>query len=334
MNLTFTMNITGPVNIFRLQGNIDNINKTIYFLADFHLQPYEQTQCKKVQYQRILTFPQYLTEVNSLISKNQKIDVFIEHGKSIVPIKHLHNTYNFMIENRKTNNLININFHMFDFRKFTAFPSFVSVMNRLFQKQDDKLTDNWRNKILYHKYLNVSKKWLDIKNRLFTKNKSNKIFLKLFFKWKHENVKEKIVPQMINTLKQLDDNCEILKYEVSNSPIVNNIIEKYFDNIFVNQSMLIDYYLLRKILDRNEIKNAVVYTGAYHTIHCIAILVRDFNFKITHISSNNSSMEIEDIHKILKEAESNKELRDIFRKYFSNGRYQCSDISSFPPNFS
>lgn len=44
-----------------------------------------------------------------------------------------------------------------------------------------------------------------------------------------------------------------------------------------------DLYFLKRFLDKEYIKNAVLYCSSHHTID---ILINGFNFKITHTTSN------------------------------------------------
>jgi hypothetical protein len=91
---------------------------------------------------------------------------------------------------------------------------------------------------------------------------------------------------------------------------------------------------LRRFLDKNYITNGIVYAGAAHIATFVSILVKEFNFKITHVAKSkfdnieqlekeiiNSGGNFENVSRIM-------ELLDVFNSK------QCSDISTFPKNFS
>lgn len=99
--------------------------------------------------------------------------------------------------------------------------------------------------------------------------------------------------------------------------------------IFVN---LMDIYFLRRFLDKNYIQNAIVYTGASHSINYIQHLVTQYNFKITHFSYSLET----DIDKLNKQIAKEDDVRNrakIENLLFPKLIRQCSNLSSFPPNF-
>ena len=44
-----SININGPVNVVRLEGNINDISKVIYFMFDFHNNVNNQTKCNDIR---------------------------------------------------------------------------------------------------------------------------------------------------------------------------------------------------------------------------------------------------------------------------------------------
>lgn len=55
-----------------------------------------------------------------------------------------------------------------------------------------------------------------------------------------------------------------------------NFIEKVSLNLY---SLFADCYLLRRVLDKNYITNAIIYTGALQTIYYIFFLIKFYNFE-------------------------------------------------------
>ena len=206
------------------------------------------------------------------------------------------------------------------------------------------------------KFLNDSKQKIEKLNNISTelleyfykdyyinkiKNKINIInvktilnnYLDLFYN-NLKNIK-KITTPYYNEIVKITNNYE--KLEDSN---INEYIKKIYNPIFkLNYKymfdfnsqlvLLMDLYFLRRFLDKDYIKNAILYCGADHSISIIYILVNHFKFKITHSTSN--------INNINKKIKNNDYINVIHNGYLTliNNKYiqQCSDISSFPKNF-
>ena len=52
-------------------------------------------------------------------------------------------------------------------------------------------------------------------------------------------------------------------------------------------SKIMDLYFVKQFLDKDYITNSISYTGIDHSVHVLYILVKYFNFNITHISTLN-----------------------------------------------
>jgi hypothetical protein len=91
-----------------------------------------------------------------------------------------------------------------------------------------------------------------------------------------------------------------------------------------------DLYFLRRFLDKDYVKNAILYCGALHSISIMYILINEFKFKITHSTSN-----INNINNKIKNNKYENALYSGIQTLINNKNViQCSDISSFPKNFS
>lgn len=92
---------------------------------------------------------------------------------------------------------------------------------------------------------------------------------------------------------------------------------------------LMDIYVLRRMLDKDYIQNAILYTGAAHSCNYIRILVKYFNFNITHFSyiKNNDIVEAE---KIIKQSDNIEQLNELF---YPEILKQCSNLEKFPDLF-
>lgn len=92
-------------------------------------------------------------------------------------------------------------------------------------------------------------------------------------------------------------------------------------------SKIIDIYLLRRLLDKNDIKTGLVYTGSFHSLFYIYNLVNNFDFTVTHASYTYGT--INNINNIIKKSD---RFESIAKYFYPNEIYQCSDIISFPPD--
>ena len=190
------------------------------------------------------------------------------------------------------------------------------------------------------------------------------IINKLLYKYKYDNIKKSMnnitneymndqINLMNNTYNQCNkmiaDYSALIKYS-QNKIAANKLtgliagIGEYntklmmcdlFKNIYVYSSLnqnlfviLVDFYLLRRFLDKDYITNAISYTGGFHSLNYIYYLIKYFDFKITHWSYLNGS--INEVYDTIKKA---NDPYDIAHYFFSNPIYQCSNLSDFPENF-
>src|SRR5690606_10861926 len=95
--------------------------------------------------------------------------------------------------------------------------------------------------------------------------------------------------------------------------------------------MLTDLFLIRRFVDKNYITNTIAYSGGHHSEDYIYILVKYFDFKVTHYSFAR----IDDLKKIndMPKNFDSFELfyyNKLFKPYFV---LQCSSMQEFPENF-
>lgn len=102
-------------------------------------------------------------------------------------------------------------------------------------------------------------------------------------------------------------------------------------NILYSFNLLMDVYFLRRFLDKKYITNAIVYTGALHSRNYIYYLVRNFGFKITHVSFSR----INDINKLNQEIGKipKNKINKIEYLFYPDILQQCSNMTDFPPDF-
>lgn len=115
--------------------------------------------------------------------------------------------------------------------------------------------------------------------------------------------------------------------------IVNTITAK-IDNlhyIILSKigSKIMDLYFIRKFLDKHNIERGLLYTGIDHSVHIIYILVKYFDFKITHISY--SKIGLYELNNVIKNSDM---FKNLMKYFFPKYLIQCIDITAFPQDLS
>ena len=106
--------------------------------------------------------------------------------------------------------------------------------------------------------------------------------------------------------------------------LFSDIYMKIFDDFM----MLMDIYFLRRFLDKDYVTNAIVYTGGWHSRNYIDILVKEFDFRITHVSY----AKIDDMEKLTEEIKK-VPFNEIEGLLYPPVMHQCSDMTHFPEDF-
>lgn len=104
----------------------------------------------------------------------------------------------------------------------------------------------------------------------------------------------------------------------------------YYSHAMISEILveIIDFFALRRILDKDYVKNAIIYSGAMHSFTYIYYLLNDYGFDITHFSFNS----IGDLATLRKDLP--KVPIEKYEKIWVPGDVkQCSNLSTFPKNF-
>lgn len=112
----------------------------------------------------------------------------------------------------------------------------------------------------------------------------------------------------------------------------SNIYNNNFYIKFLNSaSQIMDLYFLRRFIDKAYVTNGIVYTGAYHTMDIIHILIHEFNFKLTHSSVSKQS--IPDLNKNIKNIKYDNFYLGTKKILFPDIFGQCVDMTGFPESY-
>jgi hypothetical protein len=161
-----------------------------------------------------------------------------------------------------------------------------------------------------------------------------------YFDW-HNKTQKKLLEysKIIDSIDKYkivhDDNPSVaytgLEYKKNKEifDFLDNILTK--DNALIFFARITDLFFLRRFLDKVYVQNALVYTGGYHSIYYIYVLVKYFNFNITHCANLNSKIKnVSQLQNIVKKANSENDVRyKLYPEYI----IQCSNLEHFPDLF-
>ena len=357
--------INGPNNVIRLTNNK---NKVLYIFGDYHLTISNQNECFYNTKYDSLDIDKFLL---SFIKSTDKIkyDIFTEmyHDTYADYDTNYKNKYlNYrrryidnvdkLFQSNIKDKYKNIRFHYTDIREnlllYNRLISFtnINIINKnytgrvyiLLYKELKELIK------LFIKLLDKNKNKNKIKKNYSNnkiKNKINKIYENII---KHTKYLLSIIDKLINIINNniYDKSMNIYFYDKNmrrtetklnvNEEILfySNEIQWIIDEI---GGILIDLYFLRRFLDKKYITNAILYTGSYHMANISYILVKYFNFTITHVNYIKKSIDLNQY--ILSLSNNNFEyttkINDLLvKKLDNNVIYQCTNLFNFPDNFS
>lgn len=230
----------------------------------------------------------------------------------------------------------------------------------------DKITPLKYPKIYENTNISLTNKTSNKDNNILEKQKNLrtdylKYFLnKLYNSYKDKNIKFKLLLE----LKQLKNNITNLQNKITKTiDNIKKIIEEieqsknkviltdynffmgispydtriYIANLINQISILatanlienigfMDIFFLRRFLDKDYITNVIIYSGSLHSANYIKILVKEFDFKVTHISKSQYP-----IDKLNDSIKKRNDLAEIM--YLIGSNMQCSDITNFPKKF-
>jgi hypothetical protein len=395
--------INGPLNLFRLEGEVNNIKKVLYLFGDIHNNVVEQTECDDPE---SLDIHQYI--FRSLKNNNKTLDFFMEtriaektffdNNEKMSYIQQMEKVFHkhFKI-NQDTKKIVksekyNMRFHMFDYRGifkfiiiyFHYFPAitelWASLINNSTEQKFNSLIKNLvtvknlldrgikimlqtiKNKKIYSKTkINI---FSGFKNNNYDETydyeKVSYLIHKFYYKYENKELSKKLNPIMLNEINKLvnlinklqkiinilKESRALLLYPDNklnkdtnvygkNRNAINKIDDDFLKKFnSCSQELLTigvkitDLFFIKRILDKDYIKNVIAYTGFHHTFNYILILVQLFNFKITHTTPKNHNLD-----KINTRIKSIENFEDLGKYFLPEISTQCIDIKDFPDNF-
>lgn len=338
MKFNMSKFINGPINYVELTGTINGIEKHITFFMDYHYTIYKQTRCESFdsidisQYlYKIIkqsTCPlDFFLEIRMeeiLNPTGNKRDIYIreviEMFKSELIIEKQFDR-NF-VRYAKSNQ--NVRLHWLDMRdNFNMFKLMKIIDKKI--KPNLKLlmeTENveYKNKAIEYLErikINITNLKTNLNDVLtntstITYNKieqKEKYYMnKIINQIANQELKKSIREFTTGYFNRLFQIFEMLMSELD-SLLINfkpqdteqtiKLVDFLHEMIIDLHSIFTDVFLLRRILDKNYINKAIVYSEAQHAINSIGFLVKFCDFKIVnvHLSEIKSMDELMDIIK-------------------------------------
>ena len=361
MELTKKYLINGPNNIIRLSDG----HKILYIFSDFHHPTNYQTECPILDNYDSIDIDKILFKFMKL-EKEREFDLFIEM------FDHLDPSYNTLKKERyidNVNKLFNSRIHFKDKKIYTLKPysnfrfHYFDIRNLLYLEKElwnyfidaaifpfNLVELNYM--ITYQTELNI--KLLELLD--YYKNSNDNVIVKIKQKYFNNNIKKKInliydeiiINNIINTIKLNKNFIKLLEVSIKELPIdINEIYMKIQSNLYLSLSIIknnivniymvaTDLNFIRRFLDKDYIKNTIMYTGAAHMCDITFILLKYFDFKITNIFYSNGKIKIKNITDL--ETNNFEYVNELSKYlYYKNKEdipYQCSNLFDFPINFS
>ena len=100
-------------------------------------------------------------------------------------------------------------------------------------------------------------------------------------------------------------------------------IEEFYENACATSSRIMDFYCLRRILDKDYMKNIISYTGGEHSSFYLYILLKYFDFEVLEYGFINDKLNSNDLIKLIKKS---KDFYDVRDYTLSDKTFQCVKI--------
>lgn len=381
--------INGPLNVMRLEGQINGISKVIYIFMDVHLKINMQTKCPNL---RSIDIVNYLVKNFDQISEKDKIyDFFFEIQPTVINTqltktkkKYIHEIFDLFISSfkidrdknvvSKSNTFPNVRLHYIDIRDYVinyhkALFALDGFINKVIASGSISKDDIQEIKKLLK--INVEEV-MGVHDLIYNKKtqspdiliKKEYLFNKIKSKYHHKNISQEI-NMLINTYlaKKFNDYFQHIASYYEKLDHLNKLLHVQQNDLYYDQNMrhnyglpnyvkldilkdisrineiksslereifvfIVDLFFLRRFLDKDYITNGIIYTGISHSVNYIFILIKYFNFKITHYSYLKSTLE--ELYDHIKKAD---DKYDVESYIYPPKLIQCSDMTSFPKLF-
>jgi hypothetical protein len=338
--------IAGANNVIRLENK--SIYKVLYIFNNYYIDEYYQTECVYTNGYDIMDIDKFIFKFMRTYKGDHKIDLFCTMLDYEIYDKQL---FNYSKRYKYSDNMKKLfNYNLIQNKKKVKinpkFPSirfhYSDILNKLkyhpllYNYIYNYVQNTLNNKGLTNMNLN---NLYNIFNEFFINLKKNTTINKIKNKYSNNNIKKKInyifnnyvikngnkISKQIKNAIQLITKNDLTELKITVDTLAQNI-----------QQLLIiisDLFFLRRFLDKNYIKNGILYTDTMGLSNIVYILVKYFGFDITNIYYGN----IEQTTSIIKNLTLDNymiQLIKLFTYHEQTGNInQCIDLGLFPDNF-
>lgn len=191
----------------------------------------------------------------------------------------------------------------------------------------NKLENSMQEIINYLMDLYIKKEQI-LNNMINPINKDNTYYLdKIINKYDDEELRNKLINNMNKTFNnyypKINEIIYMLKYmikelkeltdyiEIGNKiGIIERDIDDLYNKITNFNTDITDIYMLRRLLDKDYVKNAIIYTGLSHSVNYIEFLTKEYDFEIKYIQYSKIN-DLKILNKMIKIMDSDKILNMI-----------------------
>lgn len=359
------MMINGPINAVEMEGYVNGIKKRIVFMMDVHISVNHQTECPDIYAEDVRNYLLKLFKKKSNTTfdfffeitpyqlrswkVNEEKNIYISNIEKLFKKLYYNNTFpNLRLHYVDIRHVIpgiykngNTNDHIVD--ELTKYSHYLlKLFDMLYENKEERTKKEKSTK---------KRTVLKYKQVKFKKRKIAHILNKIRNKYENNNVKDKINEYVDTEIKNfilslIEKIKDVLKYvpEHYNSVI---FVEKPFPNYeyvelskmgflekleYINEYyqyvrlFITDLYLLRKFLEKNYITTTVSYNGAFHSVHCIYVLMKYFDFKIIKQAHGKINKNINLDGGLINI------MLDVGKNFYPKLPVQCCDMSGFFQN--
>ena len=352
------LKLNGPVNFFRLKNNKKEIYIFGDMHYDIEIQK-ECSDLESFNFDKYLRYFFQKNKKNVDFMLETPKSAFADSYKYNQNFKYLGKIRKVFVDLKLNNPYYkHLKIHYIDIRFETIFRVPFNIINNInFYNFDYSIIQLENIKILYQDQLNIIEKFKNNENAEINKenildvvfhkiivkynNKQNKklineyfdimcyerikyvmtLIKKLILIFKNNKLNEKLKMEHVNTDKELFK--QYIDYKSNNTKLIDKLKKLHHDILMLIDDIgvyTMDCYFFRRFLDKEYIKNTIVYVGLYHASNYLHFLVKYYNYKIIEYEfiNNISSKELENI---IKKTDSHM---DIF-KYIDRDE-QCIKI--------
>ena len=324
--------ISGPVVGILLSGKINNIEKNILLFGDYHYK-YDQNECpnpdsiqikdylhslfknsnepidfflekmKEVSSNKdYLHSPFYLLKLRDYMNDNSNMFKNVKFHYSDIRNNYIWQVMDNFIINQKTINKIICNRNIF-IEEIDDISSKVNFLINTINILIDLLKNN---KTKLDQVLNSSDPdeidFFKNINKIINKYENKKIQTELrrIIKISTVGLSEDLtkLKKMLNRIStRIKKNQLYSFYEIDK--IIYKLGTLYYKTTLKSFNflcLLTDIYTVRRILEKDYIKNVITYTGAFHTTNLTNIFVNYFNFKVIGKFENSTKIPIDNLY--------------------------------------